>query len=134
MIFMLVEFIRGWLMPFPFWIGDTGKRGEYLARRYWHRRGYHKVAVNWRHGHGEIDLIMADWRRLLFVEVKTRREEPDLQAADTVGYDQKQRLLRLVPVFKKNWPDLELQHRFVIVLVAYAPGWRKKRFEVAPLA
>jgi len=119
MIFVIVEFLRGWLMPYPFWIRNVGRRGEYLARRTFHRRGYHLVAHNWRHGHGEMDLIMANWRHLVFVEVKTRRYRENLRIGDQVRYSQKKRLMSLARVFLKQWRDQQIPWEFQVVLVTF---------------
>lgn len=117
MLFMLIEFLRGWCMPFPFWKARLGDRGEYLVKRYFHRRGYHLVARNWRHGHGEIDLIMANYRRLVFLEVKTRSYRPDQRIGDQLSHAQRQRLERLAEVWLAQWPDHRIPWTFQLVLV-----------------
>lgn len=50
-----------------------GRAGEQLAAAHLERRGFAIVARNHRTRWGEIDLIAADARRLVFCEVKTRR-------------------------------------------------------------
>ena len=50
-----------------------GARGEQLAAEHLERLGYAVVARNHRTRYGEIDLVAADERTLVFVEVKTRR-------------------------------------------------------------
>ena len=52
---------------------DLGRRGERLAAEHLERLGYAVVARNHRTRHGEIDLVVAGHRALVFVEVKTRR-------------------------------------------------------------
>ena len=51
---------------------QIGRKGENLAAEYLVKNGFEIAARNYRHGRGEIDLIVKrdDW--LLFVEVKTR--------------------------------------------------------------
>ncbi len=129
MIFVIVEFLRGWLMPYPFWIRNVGRRGEYLARRYFHRRGYHHVAHNWRHGRGEMDLIMANWRHLVFVEVKTRRYRENMRIGDQVRYSQKKRLKGLAQVYLKQWKNQEIAWEFQVVLITFQTN-RPRRFTV----
>lgn len=51
---------------------DTGRRGEDLAARLLHEKGYELVARNYRMGRGEVDLIVKKDGLLVFVEVKTR--------------------------------------------------------------
>lgn len=50
-----------------------GRAGEQLAAAHLERRGFAVVARNHRTRWGEIDLIAADERRIVFCEVKTRR-------------------------------------------------------------
>ena len=52
---------------------DLGHQGELLAAEHFMRLGYDLVARGFRTRFGEIDLIVADDRSLVFVEVKTRR-------------------------------------------------------------
>lgn len=51
---------------------DLGKNGEATARDYLLSRGYDILAINWRFGRAEIDLIARQDDILVFVEVKTR--------------------------------------------------------------
>ena len=55
----------------------SGRRGEDLAHRYLERRGFTVVARNYRPpaGGGEIDLVAWHGNTLVFVEVKSRRED-----------------------------------------------------------
>lgn len=50
-----------------------GRLGEQLAADHLERRGFAILARNHRTRWGEIDLIAADERRIVFCEVKTRR-------------------------------------------------------------
>jgi putative endonuclease len=50
-----------------------GRVGEQLAVEHLERRGFAIVTRNHRTRWGEIDLIAADERRIVFCEVKTRR-------------------------------------------------------------
>ena len=119
MLFSCIEALRGWLMPFPFWLKGLGPRGEYLARRYYHRRGYHCLARNWRHGRWELDLVMANYRRLLFVEVKTRRYRPGRRIGDVLRHRQKRRLLKLAKIYLDRWKAGEIPWAFCLVLVTF---------------
>lgn len=51
---------------------DRGALGERIAADHLERRGYRIVERNFRTRHGELDLIAADDRALVFCEVKTR--------------------------------------------------------------
>ncbi len=109
-------------MPFPFWIKDLGKRGEYLARRHYHRRGFHLVERNWRHGKGEIDLIMAHHRLLVFVEVKTRTYRADQRPGDTLGHEQERRLQALARAYVSRWREVEIPWGFHLIVIRIGGG------------
>jgi putative endonuclease len=49
-----------------------GAQGERLARRHLEARGFELLDANFRTRHGELDLVAADSRHLVFCEVKTR--------------------------------------------------------------
>jgi putative endonuclease len=49
-----------------------GSRGEDMARRHLEARGFTILDANFRTRHGELDLVAADARHLVFCEVKTR--------------------------------------------------------------
>src|SRR5580658_7925192 len=49
-----------------------GQHGEQLAAEYLQRAGFRILARNWRCAEGEIDIVAADRRALVAVEVKTR--------------------------------------------------------------
>lgn len=53
-----------------------GRLGEELALAHLERLGFRLVARNHRTRFGELDIIVADDRALVFVEVKTRRAGP----------------------------------------------------------
>lgn len=50
----------------------TGKAGEESAADYLRSKGYEILVRNYRHKHGEIDLIVKKGPFIVFVEVKTR--------------------------------------------------------------
>ena len=54
---------------------DTGKLGEVLALKFLQNKGYQLILQNYHIRGGEIDLIMKKDGILVFVEVKTRRNE-----------------------------------------------------------
>jgi len=52
---------------------QLGLRGEQLALEHYERLGFELLARNHRTSVGELDLVLADMRTLVFVEVKTGR-------------------------------------------------------------
>jgi putative endonuclease len=52
-----------------------GNWGEQRAAEFLENLGYKIIACNFRHGHGEIDIIADDKGTLVFVEVKTQKSD-----------------------------------------------------------
>ncbi len=70
-----------------------GARGERWAAAHYRRAGATQLAMNWRAGADEIDLVMLEGRVLVFVEVKTRTAERGGQGHAAVD-DRKRTALR----------------------------------------
>jgi putative endonuclease len=72
--------------------GLSGRRGEWLALAYLSAKGYRLLQRRFGGKGGEIDLIMARGRDVVFVEVKARASIEDAAGAITA---EKQRLVAL---------------------------------------
>jgi putative endonuclease len=64
---------------------DVGAWGEALAARHLTERGYVVRARNWRHGHGELDIIAERDKTIVFVEVRTRRSDAYGRPLETIS-------------------------------------------------
>ena len=53
---------------------DFGKEAEHFAAGFLISKAYHILDCNWRYGHLELDIVCTDWKELVIVEVKARRE------------------------------------------------------------
>ena len=69
-----------------------GARGEALAARWYEARGYTVVSRNWRCREGELDLVLARGRTIVFCEVKTRSSAAYGTPAEAVTRTKQQRL------------------------------------------
>ena len=56
----------------------TGLIGEDIAAEYLEKEGFTVIARRYRTGHLETDIIASNGEYILFTEVKTRRERPDV--------------------------------------------------------
>ncbi len=72
-----------------------GRQGEQAAAEYLERAGYRILARNWRCAEGEIDIVMADRRALVAVEVKTRSGTAYGTPLEAVTRKKRSRLRRL---------------------------------------
>jgi putative endonuclease len=87
-------------MPRPDPRQALGATGERLARAHLEARGLEILDANFRTRHGELDIVAADGRCLVFCEVKTRvvarvRSDDELGPLLAIG-PRKQRRVRLM--------------------------------------
>ena len=74
---------------------DLGARGEDLVAAWYTGRGYAVLGRNWRCRDGELDLVVARGRAVVFCEVKTRRGIGFGLPAEAVTGEKQRRLRRL---------------------------------------
>jgi putative endonuclease len=69
-----------------------GAHGEALTARWYEARGYQVLDRNWRCRDGELDLVLAKGRTLVFCEVKTRSSTAFGAPVEAVTRPKQQRL------------------------------------------
>jgi putative endonuclease len=92
-----------------------GAQGELAALAHYRWAGYRLVARNWRCRLGELDLVLARGRTLVFCEVKTRRGAGLGGPFEAVTWKKQGKLRALAEAF----------------LAASPVGWEDVRFDVA---
>lgn len=93
-----------------------GNKGEMLASRYLMELGFAVLHYNWRSGHKEIDLIARERDVLVFVEVKSRRNESYGNAYEAVTPDKIRRLISAAEAYIMRY-RIDSPYRFDIVTV-----------------
>jgi putative endonuclease len=96
---------------------DMGIWGENQACRFLQSKGFTTIARNWRFGKGELDLVMADGRAIVFVEVKSRTDESFTPAVTSITAKKKQILLRTAKCFLRKYNISDRPLRFDVVTV-----------------
>lgn len=93
-----------------------GRTGEAAAARYLKQKGYTVVGQNYSCRFGEIDLIVRDDAFIVFVEVKTRKNEDFASAREYVTYA-KQGRIRKTAMLWLGQNQTDLQPRFDVIEV-----------------
>lgn len=93
---------------------QTGRAGEAEAAEYLRALGYELIAMNWACRYGEIDIIAAHGRFVVFVEVKTRKSAEFAGARDYVT-NAKQRRIRTSALLWLQQHGEALQPRFDVI-------------------
>jgi putative endonuclease len=120
--------LQGWIVE-KFRPKSLGQRGEDAAARHLRRLGYHILARHCRSRLGELDLVAADGRTVVFVEVKTRRSTDAGHPADAVDEAKQRRLTRAALAYLKAQRLLNYAARFDVVAVTWPAGSRRPTIE-----
>lgn len=94
----------------------TGGAGESLAARYLKKQGYTIVGQNYSCRYGEIDVIARKEGYIVFVEVKTRKDETFATAREFVTPAKQARVRKTALLWLQQNP-LDLQPRFDVIEV-----------------
>ncbi len=106
-----------------------GAWGEMQAGMYLRKKGYKLLAQGYRCRFGEIDLIAANRKYLLFVEVKTRKNANFAAAQEFVDLRKQSKIRSTAEMYLSQFPT-KLQPRFDVIEV-YAPqGHETKNPEI----
>lgn len=96
-----------------------GAWGEALAADYLRKKHYTVEAVGYHCRFGEIDLIAANRKFLVFVEVKLRRSADFALAREYVNRKKQDRIRMTASMYLSRFPT-QLQPRFDVIEI-YAP-------------
>jgi len=107
-----------------------GMRAEALAAEYLQVRGLRLIARNYSCRLGEIDLILADGRILVFVEVRLRRGAEFGGAAASITGRKRQRILSAARHYLSGKPETDCRFDVVLLdaLAADRIEWIKNAF------
>lgn len=106
-----------------------GAWGEALAAEYLRKKRYTVLAANFRTRFGEIDLIAANRRYLVFAEVKLRKSADFAAAREYVDFRKQNRIRSTAMLYLASHPT-DLQPRFDVIEI-YAPeGMETRRPEI----
>lgn len=94
-----------------------GRWGEHVACRFLERKGYTLLDRNWRGSEGELDLVMSDGGRLVFVEVKARGGGRFGAPEEAVTAVKRRRLRRTALAYLEARGLLEEDYRFDVVAI-----------------
>lgn len=96
---------------------SLARRGESLARRHLKKKGYRILARNYACPIGELDLIALDGKTLVFVEVKTLRDDRRIQPADSVHAAKQARIRKTARFYLSAKRADDVPARFDVVAV-----------------
>lgn len=96
-----------------------GRFGEAITAEYLRKKGYSILGLNFRTRLGELDVVAADRKYIVFAEVKLRKDNSFADAREFVTRTKQQRIMAAAQEWMLAHPT-ELQPRFDVVEI-YAP-------------
>jgi len=121
-----------WRRCFP--VLSLAQRGERAAARYLRWRGYRILARNARWKGGEIDIVALRRGVLVFVEVRTRRDDHPIRPAATVDARKQRRVAHAALSYMKRHRVLDKPARMDVIGVTWPEGAWRPRIEHIPNA
>ncbi|OPL15916.1 MAG: hypothetical protein AVO38_09515 [delta proteobacterium ML8_D] len=112
---------------------ELGEKAEGFAEAFFKEKGYNVLERNYRLRWGEIDLILEDRSRIIFVEVKARLSSKYGQPQEAITYHKRRQIIRVAKWYlqKKGYLDREI--RFDVLAIRFY-GTRKPTIEHIPWA
>ena len=99
---------------------SLGDRGELVAERFLIRQGMKIIEHSMENDFGEIDLIAADKRTIVFVEVKTRRSDLAGIPAEAVDERKQAKITSAALAYLKKHDLLEHESRFDVISIIWS--------------
>lgn len=78
---------------------------EDLALRYLQKQNLTLLKRNFRSRFGEIDLIMQDKNTIIFIEVRSRKNNVFLNPIETIDYSKKNKIIKTSQIFMQKTPS-----------------------------
>ena len=97
----------------------AGAWGESVAAQYFKKKRYKIISTGYRSRFGEIDLIVANKKYLVFAEVKLRKSDSFAMGREFVDSGKQNRLRTTASMYLSENPT-KLQPRFDVIEI-YAP-------------
>ncbi len=114
---------------------SLGERGERAAEKHLRRKGMKILARGFRERpSGEIDLVAADGRTVVFVEVKTRADDSHGHPSEAVDARKRRKIIWTALKFLKRHHLTGYPVRFDVVAITWPESCRKPRIEHYPAA
>jgi putative endonuclease len=97
---------------------EFGKAGEEMAAEWLCQRGFQLLALNWKSGRYEVDIVAFREEVLHFIEVKSRHDDRFGMPEDWVGRKKMRHLLKAGVAYQEKYPQWNLiQYDILSILV-----------------
>lgn len=97
------------------------KDAEALAARYLRRKGYAILYRNLRLDRYELDIVAQKGDTVVFVEVRSRRDDGISAPEETIRYTKRQHLRAAARRYMARYEDPEMNYRFDVIGILTPP-------------
>ncbi len=108
---------------------NIAKIGENIAAKHLKAHGYQILAQNYRFQRGEIDLIALQGKRIVFVEVKTRRSLKFGLPQYAVTQQKQKQISKIALAYLQAENMLDVPCRFDVIAIHLSPQFEVLRLE-----
>lgn len=98
---------------------EIGRIGEQLVADWLKTKGYIIVKQNFRCDFGEIDIVAENPKTVVFVEVKTRKENSLTAPKYAVDFNKQRKIAATAKIFLKQAFLSDMNYRFDVAEVTY---------------
>lgn len=95
---------------------NLGRKGEDVAAEHLKKSGYKILHRNWKAGKLELDIIAETKDYIVFVEVKSRTDDPQVNPASAVNRE-KQRSMIFAANSYIQWNNIDKESRFDVITI-----------------
>lgn len=96
-------------------IGDFG---EEFVSKYIEKKGFEILKRNFHSQFGEIDIIVKNSEYIVFIEVKTRKQNSCISGLEAIDIRKQKKIIKTAMIYlSKN--DIELQPRFDVAEITF---------------
>ena len=111
-----------------------GARGENLAAQYLQSQGYTLRARNWRHDHGELDIVVERDSVIVFVEVRTRQTDRFGRAEESITSHKRAKLIATAQAYLEAHDLADAQWQIDVIAIHAPPRGEPPRILHIPCA
>ena len=96
---------------------EIGKQGEIIAVKYLKKNRYKILHTNYRCKIGEIDIVAQNKENIIFIEVKTRRDNEYGYPSESVTYHKQRKISKVALHYLQKYDLFKYNVRFDVIEV-----------------
>ena len=108
---------------------EVGAWGEAIATKHLESQGYTVLHRNWRHGHGELDIVACKAELVVFVEVRARTSDAFGAPEESISPRKRAKLIETAQAYLDEHGLNEAQWQIDVIVIELDAKNAVKRLE-----